>query len=160
MRTTLRSQLPALPSLGLALALGACVASTPKPILSAKNPVELRAMQARAFDTADRNKMVRTVVATLLDMGYVIDKVEPAAGTVSATKLAQLQLTATVSPRNERQTVVRANAMVKVERQETQVDDPVFYQTLFFEPLSKALFLDALTAEESPLPQTPIPPKG
>lgn len=141
----------------LALPVAGCQTSNQSHVmLSTKSPVELRAMQARAFDTTDRDKTLRTVIATFQDLGYGIDKVEPAAGTVSATKLAKLRMTATVYPRGQTQTMVRGNALVVSPGLERQVDDPVFYQQLFFEPLAKALFLTALdvpgTEEAPPAP--------
>ncbi len=134
----------------LALGLSACQTGkqAPKEIMSNKSAVELRAMQARAFETGDVNKTLRTVIATLQDLGYTIDKVEPAAGTVSGTKLAQLRITVTVYSRKPDRTIVRANAIVILPGSENQVDDPAFYQQYFFEPLSKALFLNALQVED------------
>jgi hypothetical protein len=126
--------------------------TTPKSemFMSTKPPVELRAMQTRAFETTDRPKMVRTLIATLQDLGYNLDKVDAGSGTVSATKLAVLRLTAAVYPRGQSQLMVRANAMVTVAAtQQHQVDDPAFYQQLFFEPLSKAIFLEALQVDDA-----------
>lgn len=128
--------------------LAACQANEPAVIMSAKSPVELRVMQSRAFDTGDRTKTLRTVIATLQDLGYIIDKVDPGSGTVTATKLAMLKITASVYPRGTTQTVVRSNAMVKHALKDNQVDDPEFFQKLFFEPLSKAMFLTALQVED------------
>lgn len=135
---------------GLALATGGCTHQEHvTEVLSSKSPVELRAMQTRAFDTTDRNKTLRTIIATLQDTGYTINKVEPPAGTVSATKLADMRLTATAVPHGTSQISVRANAMVRMPGlKDTQVDDPQFYQKLFFEPLSKAMFLTALQVED------------
>ncbi|MDB5409008.1 MAG: hypothetical protein JWL84_3920 [Rhodospirillales bacterium] len=135
--------------MALALATGGCATQQVTEVLSTKSPVELRAMQTRAFETTDQNKMLRTIVATLQDNGYTIDKVEPPAGTVSATKLAQLRLTATATPHGTSQIAVRANAMVRMPNlRDNQVDDPQFYQQLFFEPLSKAIFLSALQVDD------------
>lgn len=128
-------------------------------MMSQKGAVELRAMQSRAFDTPDRYKTLRAIVSTLQDLGYTIDKVESNAGTVSATKLTALRLTASVYPRGTTQTIVRTNALVKVQQQrmQNQVDDPEFYQKLFFEPLSKALFLTALQVEDGvDIPAEPV----
>lgn len=146
----------------MALSLAACQRpdQVAPDVLSAKPAVELRAMQTRAYDTTDRNKTLRAIVATLQDMGYTLDKVEPLAGTVSATKLSTLRLTATVYPRGASQMTVRANAMVKIEARNTQVDDPQFYQKLFFEPLSKAMFLQALQVEDSGGGQSVAPNKA
>ena len=153
-----------------ALSLGACATQQPETILSQKSAVELRAMQSRAFETGDQPKVYRAVLATFQDLGYTITKVEPAAGTVSADKLARLSMTASVYPRGENRTIVRSNAIVKVGPQGDQghqVDAPEFYQQRFFEPLSKALFLTALYVDEGdqPLPDqtptfspTPTPP--
>jgi outer membrane lipopolysaccharide assembly protein LptE/RlpB len=140
-------------------ALAACQTTRGDNIMmSQKGAVELRAMQSRAFDTPDRYKTLRAIVATLQDLGYSVDKVETGAGTVSATKLTALRLTASVYPRGSTQTIVRANAMVKIEQQkvQNQVDDPAFYQQLFFEPLSKALFLTALQVEDADVPAEPV----
>lgn len=120
-------------------------------VLSTKSPVELRAMQSRAFETSDRRKTLRAVVATLQDLGYSVEKVEPDAGTVTATKLAILRLTASVYPRGSSRMIVRANALVKAQAQQNtrnQVDDPEFYLKYFFEPLSKAMFLSALEVQD------------
>lgn len=129
----------------MALAVAGCQTNNqPQIVLSKKSPVELRAMQARAFETSDQNKALRTVIATLQDLGYGVDKVEPAAGTVSASKLAKLRMTATVYPRGPSRMIIRSNAVVMNLGVESQVDDPAFYKDLFFEPLGKAMFLTAL----------------
>ena len=129
--------------LGLCV-LVACQAPGPKDVLlSPKGAVEMRAMQSRVFETNDRSKTIRTVIATLQDLGYSIEKVEASAGTVTARKLHALMVTVSVFPRGKRQTVVRANAVVVLETGSSQVDAPQFYQQRVFEPLAKAMFLDA-----------------
>ena len=132
-----------------AAALLAACQTNQQAVLSTKSPVELRAIQARAFDMSDRNKALRAVIATLQDLGYNIDKVEAGAGTVTATKLGRLHITATVYARGETRIIVRANALVQMPNQESQVDDPVFYQQFFFEPLAKAMFLAALEVQDA-----------
>jgi hypothetical protein len=151
-----------LSSVLLLVLLAACQAPGPTTILSKKSSVELRAMQSRAFETDDRTKTVRTMIATLQDLGYTIDKVEPAAGTVTGTKLSLLRLTATAYPRGEKRMIVRSNAFIKMPQgaAENQVDDPVFYQQLFFEPLSKALFLTALQVTDADEPSAPTASAG
>jgi hypothetical protein len=129
----------------LLLALSACTATPPKPMMSTKSPVELRAMQSRAFATSDEKHTLRQVIATLQDLGYNLDKVEASAGSVSATKLAVLRMSASVIPRGTT-TVVRANAMISLGPQQHQVDDPRFYLQDFFAPLSQAMLLEALPA--------------
>lgn len=128
--------------LALPLLVG-CQAGPKEIVLSQKSPVELRAIQGRMFETGDRPKTIRTVIATLQDLGYGIEKVESSAGTVTARKLDALQMTVTVFPRGDRRMVVRANAVVTTAANASQVDSPAFYQQYFFEPLSKAMFLTA-----------------
>ncbi|MFD2233559.1 hypothetical protein [Phaeospirillum tilakii] len=136
-------------ALALGLALAACQTAPEHPlVMSTKSPVALRAMQSRVFDTPDRTRMLRAVVATLQDLDYVVDKVEPQAGTVTATRSAMLRLTATVYPRGAGQMTVRANAVIDLGPKSNQIDAPEFYQKLFFEPLSKAVFLQAVQVED------------
>ena len=54
---------------------------------SDSSQVQLRSIQTRAFDTTDREKTLRTVMATLQDLGFVIDQADSILGTVTATKL-------------------------------------------------------------------------
>lgn len=132
------------------LLLTACQPAPPPNVMSAKSAVELRAMQSRLFQTGDKRAMLRAVIATLQDLGYSIDTVAAKPGTVTATKLARLTLTATLYPQSEAATVVRANAMVRTGQQTYQVDDPLFYQKDFFDPLGRALVLTALPAPPPP----------
>jgi hypothetical protein len=83
-------------------------------------------------------------MATLQDLGFVIDKADATLGTVSATKLKRyaLRMTVTVRPRGETQLLVRANAQYDVQ----SVTDPEPYQQ-FFTSLEKAMFLTAHQAD-------------
>jgi hypothetical protein len=131
--------------------LSACVQPQSEITLSKKGAVELRAIQSRAFDTDDRNRVFRGIIATFQDLGYSILKVEPEAGTVTANKRAALMMTATAYPRDKVRMIVRANAILTLGQQVPghQVDSPEFYQQRFFEPLSKAIFLQALQIEDA-----------
>ena len=121
--------------------LSGCMASSKDNILgSNESQVEMRQMQTRAFDTTDRQDMLRTVIATMQDLGFVIDRADNDLGTVSGTKLKgyNLRLTATARPRGETQTLVRVNATYNI----SPVKDPEVYQQ-FFTSLEKSLFLTA-----------------
>lgn len=145
------------------LLASACATEQPELILSEKSAVELRSIQSRAFETGDKRKIYRAMISTFQDLGYTISKVEPAAGTVSATKLAVLRITATVYPQSEMRSIVRVNAIIRPNFQIVtghQVDAPEFYQQRFFEPLSKALFLTALQIEDAEVPTKSDLPKG
>ncbi|GAB4389093.1 MAG: hypothetical protein Kow0025_12280 [Thermodesulfovibrionales bacterium] len=127
--------------LSLALVLAAGCASTQERLLdSESSQLQLRSIQSRAFDSTDMEKTLRSVIATLQDLGFVIDKADAALGTVTATKLHRyvLRMTVTVRPRGETQLLVRASAQYEL----TPVDDPEPYQQ-FFAALQKAMFLDA-----------------
>lgn len=119
--------------------LGVGCSSAPKAT-DGQVALKLRAMQTRAFDTTDVNKTVRTAMATLQDLGFVIDNADADLGSVSATKLDRyaIKMTVTVRKRGEAQLLVRANAQYNVQ----PVEDATFYQQ-FFAAFSKSMFLEA-----------------
>jgi len=131
--------------------LVACQTDSREQLLkTGKSQVALRSIQSRVFDTADRQKTLRTVIATMQDLGFVVDKADAVLGSVSGTKFDQttlslpyrLRMTVTVRPRGDTQTMVRANAQYNI----TPVEDPEPYQN-FFSALSKAMFLEAHMVE-------------
>ena len=117
-----------------------CAPSTKQILATKESQVKLRSIQTRVFDTTDRETMLRTVIATLQDLGFIVDKADNVLGAVSATKLEMytLRMTVSVRPRGESQLLVRANAQYNI----TAVEDPEPYQQ-FFDALSKAIFLTA-----------------
>ena len=128
-------------SIMISILLTGCVTDSRKHILeTSESQVQLRSIQTRTFDTSDRNTTLRTVIATLQDLSFVIDKADDVLGTVSATKLDGylLQMTVTVRPKGENQVLVRANAQYNLKA----VEDPEPYQD-FFTALEKAMFLTA-----------------
>ena len=120
--------------------LVSCAPSTKQVLATKGSQVKLRSIQTRAFDTTDKNKMLRTVIATLQDLGFIVDKADDVLGAVSGTKLDRytLRMTVSVRPRGETQLLVRANAQYNI----TAVENPEPYQQ-FFDALSKAIFLTA-----------------
>jgi hypothetical protein len=117
-----------------------CATTQERLLDSDSNQVQLRSIQTRAFDTTDKEKTLRTVISTLQDLGFLIDKADAMLGTVSATKLAyhSMRVTVTVRPRGETQLLVRANAQYDLD----PVTDPEPYQQ-FFTSLEKSMFLTA-----------------
>lgn len=110
--------------------------------------VQLRSIQSRAFDTTDKEKTMRAIIATLQDLGFMLDRADYTLGVVTASKAradtvqmqvyATLRITVTVRPRGEKQLLVRASA----EYQRSPVTDAKPYQN-FFNSLEKAMFLEA-----------------
>jgi len=128
-------------AIAVAVTLGGCVATTQQHVLdsSSESQLQKRSYQTRAFDTTEKEKVLRGVIATLQDLGFVIDGADAMLGSVSATKLDayHLRITVSVRPRGQ-QMLVRANAQYNV----TPVEDPKPYQD-FFDSLGKSLFLQA-----------------
>jgi hypothetical protein len=120
--------------------LVACAATPHEGVFETASAVDLRSKQSRVFDTTDRKRMLRTIIAALQDLGFVIDKADAILGMVSATKLDnyELRVSATVRLRGETQLVVRINATLAHQ----PIEDPAPYQD-FFVVLEKAMFLTA-----------------
>ena len=126
--------------LTIPVALQGC-ATPNEQLLGAEEQVKLRSMQSRAFDTTDKKKTLRTVIATMQDLGFVIGDADLEIGVVSGSKYADehsAQMTVTVRVRNATQTLVRANVQQHLE----SVEDPAIYQD-FYVALGKAMFLTA-----------------
>jgi hypothetical protein len=117
-----------------------CAPSTKVIMESEQSAVQLRSYQQRAFDTADKTQTLRSVISTLQDLSFVVDKADLDLGTVSATKLSgyQVRMTVTVRPRGTNQMLVRANA----QYMDKAVEDPKPYQDIFT-ALEKSMFLTA-----------------
>jgi hypothetical protein len=140
----MRKALAAIFSLTFALSICSCAGNQKKILLTQESQVKLRSIQSRVFDTTDRNLMLRTVIATLQDLGFVVDDADDTLGTVTATKLKRyvLRVTVSVRPRGDTQVIVRCNAQYNLQT----VEDPEPYQQ-FFTALSKGLFLEAQQIE-------------
>ncbi|MEI8012753.1 MAG: hypothetical protein WCI27_09815 [Candidatus Omnitrophota bacterium] len=129
----------------IALLLGVfvsgCATTAGKAFEMSESQVKLRSMQTRAFDTTDKQKMMQTVISTMQDLEFVIDKADLTLGSITGTKFlgnAVVTMSVTVRTRGEKQLLVRANAQFGL----TSVDDPATYQD-FFTSLEKAMFLTA-----------------
>lgn len=132
--------LKSLVAITLIMPLAACQTNSKDQILgSTESQVKLREMQTRVYNTTDNERLLRTIIATMQDLGFVIEKADKELGSITATKLDgyNLKLTATTRPKGKTQTMVRVNATYNIET----VEDPEPYQR-FFTSLEKAQFLE------------------
>ncbi|MBN1464102.1 MAG: hypothetical protein JW922_10610 [Paludibacteraceae bacterium] len=123
------------------LVLSGCATTAKKAFIMDESQVKLRSMQTRAFDTTDKKMMMQTVISTMQDLEFVIDRADFTLGSVTGSKFlgyATVEMTVTVRSRGETQLLVRANAQYGIK----SVEDPETYQD-FFVALEKALFLTA-----------------
>lgn len=122
-----------------ALLLLAGCASTPN-VVPDKSQLELRQMQTRSYDSLSRNQTLRSVIATLQDLGFVVDAADPNLGVVTGTRFdtLRMRMTVTVREKDGAQISVRANARID----EFPIDNAATYQD-FFSALDKAVFLTA-----------------
>jgi hypothetical protein len=125
-----------LPLLGLLLLAGC--ATTPANVAGAGTQLETRQIQTREYDTLDKAMTMRSVIATLQDLGFTIDQADAELGTITATRLHEhtMRMTVTVVQKDGLRIAVRANARIG----ENSVTDAATYQD-FFVALDKAMFL-------------------
>ena len=123
--------------LGL-LIVGGCATPTPTNVIGAGTQLETRQIQTREYDTLDKAMTMRSVVATLQDLGFTIDQADAELGTITGTRLHKytMRMTVTVVKKEGDQISVRTNARIG----ENPVTDAATYQD-FFVVLDKAMFL-------------------
>ena len=128
--------LPSLPLLGLLLLAGC--GAMPTDITGGGTQLETRQIQTRVYETLDRAMTMRSVIATLQDLGFTIDQADAELGTITATRLDKytMRMTVTVAEKSGNRISVRANARIG----ENSVTDAATYQD-FFVVLDKAMFL-------------------
>jgi hypothetical protein len=126
------------------LGVAGCASTNDRLMDSDQSQVKMRSIESRAFGTTDKVAVMRAVVSSMQDLGFIVSKADADLGTVSGTKFDAGTLAMTVIVRNygASQCVVRANADYRLE----QVTDPKAYQD-FFNVLQKSLFLQAQQVE-------------
>jgi hypothetical protein len=130
-------------SLSLALLLTpilGCQTDSRQQILATdRSQVALRSIQSRVYNTSDQKLTIRTIIATLQDLGFTVDKVDHEIGVVSATKAGNYLMKMTVSSRQRSGNQMYVRASVQYNLNATS--DPAFYQR-FFDALAQAMFLE------------------
>ena len=125
----------------LAFLLAGCATTASQALRTKESQVQIRSIQTRAFDTTDKEKMMRTVISTMQDLDFVLDKADLTLGSVTGSKFlgyTVVTMSVTVRPRGEKQLLVRTNAQHGVNT----VEDAETYQD-FFNALEKSIFLTA-----------------
>ncbi len=119
------------------LLIAGCATQGPE-VTGTGSQVQIRQIQTREYDTLNKAMTLRSVIATLQDLSFVIDKADAELGTVTATRYDKykMRMTVTVREKGSNRVAVRANARIG----ENAVDDPQTYQD-FFVALDKAMFL-------------------
>ncbi len=126
------------------LSLQGCAAPEVKPDLLAPTEAQMkiRSLQTRSFDLTDRNAAIRGVIASLQDLGFIIERANEGLGLVTAARFAEpnyydvVTITVTVRQETAGKTSFRANAIYNNK----PIDDPKVYQN-FFAALQRALFI-------------------
>lgn len=121
-----------------------CVPPQPGPELLAPTEAQMkiRSAQTRTFDVKDRLVAMRSVIAALQDLGFIIERANEALGLVSAARFAEpnyydvLGVTVTVRPQADGRVMIRANAIYNNK----PIEDPKVYQN-FFATLERSLFV-------------------
>lgn len=125
--------------------LGGCATTNQRVLdLGDETQLQKRSYQSRIFETADKEKVLRAIISTLQDLGFVIDRADLMLGSISATKQDrnQIRITVSVRPKGNDRMLVRANAQFNI----SPIEDPKHYQD-FFASLEKSLFLTAHAGE-------------
>ena len=126
-----------------ALSLTGCTSLHEDVLGTPQSQVQMRNYQSRCFDTNDRAMVMRAVISTMQDLGFIIERANEKLGTVSGTSYTyDSKLTISIRAINDKQIVVRANAQVGLK----PLDEPTSYQN-FFNALSQSLFLEAHEVE-------------
>lgn len=99
------------------LLLTGCTSTSQQVLdLGYETQLQKRSYQSRIFETADKEKVLRAIISTLQDLGFVIDRADLLLGSISATKLDrnQIRITVSVRPKGDDRMLVRANAQFNV----------------------------------------------
>lgn len=129
----------------ISLGLGGCASPPPEPenlLAPTDAQMQIRNLQTRTFDVADRRTAMRGVIAALQDLGFIIERANEPLGMVTGARFAEpryydvVGVTVTVRTLNESQTTIRVNAIFNNE----PIMDPEVYRN-FFATLERALFI-------------------
>ena len=127
----------------------------PEPNLLAptEEQMKMRSYQTRTFDIEDRELAMRAVIASLQDLGFIIERANEPLGLVTAARFQEpnyydiIAVTVTVRPQEGGRMMIRANAIYN----NAPIEDPKAYQN-FFATVQRALFVGQEKAVIFPCP--------
>ena len=124
--------------LGISLLVVGC-SSISKTALDADNAqLQLRSCQMRELEVSDSKVALRAVIATLQDLGFIIERADERLGLISAKSFRDYSsITVTVRKAEGRKVMVRANA----QQGRSAITEPKAYQN-FFNALNQSLYLE------------------
>ncbi len=103
--------------------------------------MKIRSYQTRVFDVNDTHKTLQAVVSSLMDLGFIVERVNTSLGIVTAAKFASndnagfVEATVMIKPKGKEQMEIRVNALFNTQ----PIEDPNVYQN-FFNVVQKSLF--------------------
>ena len=83
--------------LSLLIVIGGCATLPPADVTGAGTQLQTRQIQTRGYNTLDKQMTMRSVIATLQDLGFTIDQADLALGVVTATRLHEYTMRMTVT---------------------------------------------------------------
>ena len=124
----------------ISVVLTACAPTLSSRVMDLnQSQLEKRSYQVRVFDTTDKKLVMRAIISTMQDLGFIIDTANEKFGTLSGRTFSTgASVTITVRESNQTQTTVRINA----QQGNKLIEDPIAYQN-FFNALAQSLFLEA-----------------
>lgn len=108
--------------------IGGC-ATPVDPAAIKRHQIQVQEMQTRIFDTNDRRVLVRSVVAAMQDLNFIVSNADAQQGVVTAKKFGPypIDMTVTIQPVSNRQMLVHGIAQYKLKT----IEDSALYAQFF-----------------------------
>lgn len=124
--------------LGVSLWLVGCTSVSEQALDADKLQLQIRNCQTRELEVRDPKVALRAIIATLQDLGFIVERADVRLGLISAKSFRDVSsMTVTVRKVDAHKVVVRASAQGKY----SAITEPKAYQN-FFNALDQALHLE------------------